>query len=78
MDFGDFLGVMFLLFIFIGLPGGFCFWVLCTPSGQRLDRKQQMKAKIRRGMYDEMIEDGLFEEAVSEVLAKEAKRRGNA
>lgn len=71
--------VVAVIFMSIMLGGiFFCFWALTSKQGQRLDRKQQMKAAIRKGMRDEEIEDGLLEEAIWEVATEKLKKRNRA
>lgn len=59
-----------LVFSFIG----FAFWILFTKEGQRVDRKARIRQEVKQGMRDAEIDDGLLEEVVSEIVAKNARK----
>ena len=77
MDAGGYVAIFISIIIagaMIGLPS-FFFWMAHTKKGQRFERKEIMKASIRRGMRDAEIEEGIFEEALLEVAQKEERKR---
>lgn len=54
---------------------GWIMWNLFSKEGQRKERKKILKKEIRRGMRDEEIDGGLYEEVLDEITEEELKKR---